>query len=287
MNEKPTIFIASSTEAIPLAEAVHLKLEDELKVRLWTNAFDLSSITITTLIGKTKEADYAVFVFHPDDKVFIRDNEFSSVRDNVVLELGMFIGALGLEKCFVLVPKSTADKFRLPSDLGGVTVSSYDDKEPDVIDAVTGSCARIKQTVRRLETSKNKTEATSETENLRSLLHQAQSQIWSMSHDTQRAQELSANLLESIRNHFFSIAQPATPAEIKEWENGAKLSHLKEIKLNSHNLYYVNKDVILPPWTGASAIAVIAAPGVKVFGLNLYSHNKIYYMDGFRTNQEA
>ena len=165
MSEKPTIFIASSTEAIPLAEAVHIKLEDELKVRLWTNAFDLSSITITTLIGKTKEADYAVFVFHPDDKVFIRDNEYSSVRDNVVLELGMFIGALGIERCFVLVPKSTGDKFRLPSDLGGVTVSSYDDKEAEVIDAVTGSCARIKQVVRRLETAKNKTEATSETEN--------------------------------------------------------------------------------------------------------------------------
>ncbi|MBU5923532.1 TIR domain-containing protein [Enterobacter sichuanensis] len=287
MSEKPTIFIASSTEAIPLAEAVHIKLEDELKVRLWTNAFDLSSITITTLIGKTKEADYAVFVFHPDDKVFIRNNEYSSVRDNVVLELGMFIGALGIEKCFILVPNSSRDKFRLPTDLAGVTVSPYNDKEPDVIDAITGNCARIKQSVRKLEATKTKTEATSETENLKSLLHQAQSQIWSMSHDSQRAQELSSNLLEAIRNHFFSVAQPATPAEIKEWEDGAKLSHLKEIKIEPYNIHFVNKDVIIPPFTGAHSVSIIVAPGVKVFGLNIYNHNRIYYMDGFRTNREV
>jgi predicted nucleotide-binding protein len=117
MSDKPTIFIASSSEALSVAEAVHIKLEQEMRVKLWENAFDLSSITITTLIGKTKEADYAVFVFHPDDKTIVREKEYGSVRDNVVLELGMFIGALGLEKCFILVPKSVESTFRLPTDL--------------------------------------------------------------------------------------------------------------------------------------------------------------------------
>ncbi|KZN13396.1 TIR domain-containing protein [Marinomonas sp. TW1] len=284
MSDKPTVFIASSSEAISVAEAVHIKLEQEMRVKLWENAFDLSSITITTLIGKTKEADYAVFVFHPDDKTLIREKEYSSVRDNVVLELGMFIGALGLEKCFILVPKSAETTFRLPTDLAGVTASFYDDQEPDLTDAVTGSCAKIKQSVKKLEAAKTKTETTSETETLRQQLHSTQSQIWSMNHDIQRANEQSQSLLESIKHHFFSIAKPATPAEIKAWEDGAKASYLKEIKIGNHGVYYVDREVIVPPLHGAGSISLIVASGVKVYGIDKWSHNSIYYMDGFRTD---
>jgi hypothetical protein len=284
MSEKPTVFVASSSEAISVAEAVHIKLEQEMRVKLWENAFDLSSITITTLINKTKEADYAVFVFHPDDKTLIREQKYSSVRDNVVLELGMFIGALGLEKCFILVPKSAETTFRLPTDLAGVTASFYDDQEPDVTDAVTGSCAKIKQSVKKLEAAKTKTETTSEAEALRKQLNSTQSQIWSMNHDIQRANEQSQSLLESIKHHFFSVAKPATPAEIKQWEDGAKESYLKDIKIRENGVYFVDRDVIIPPLHGANSISVIVAVGVKVHGIDKWSHNSIYYMDGFRTD---
>lgn len=284
MSEKPTVFIASSSEAISVAEAVHIKLEQEMRVKLWENAFDLSSITITTLINKTKEADYAVFVFHPDDKSLIREKEYSSVRDNVVLELGMFIGSLGLEKCFILVPKSAETTFRLPTDLSGVTATFYDDQEPDLTDAVTGSCAKIKQSVKRLQSVKNVTETTSEAEILRGQLNNAQSKIWSMNHDIQRANEQSQALLESIKHHFFSIAKPATPAEIKAWEDGAKASYLKDVKIRENGVYIVDKDVIVPSLHGASAISIIVENGAKVFGADKWSHNSIYYMDGFRTD---
>lgn len=284
MSDKPTVFIASSSEAISVAEAVHIKLEQEMRVKLWENAFDLSSITITTLISKTKEADYAVFVFHPDDKTLIREKEYTSVRDNVVLELGMFIGALGLEKCFILVPKSAETTFRLPTDLAGVTASFYDDQEPDLTDSVTGSCAKIKQSVKKLEATKTKTETTSEAEALREQLNNTQSQIWNMNHDIQRANEQSQSLLKSIKHHFFSVAKPATPAEIKAWEDGAEASYLKEVKLRDHDVYFVDKDVIIPPLHGASSISVIVAAGAKVYGIDKWSHNRIYYMDGFRTD---
>ena len=284
MSDKPTIFIASSSEAISVAEAVHIKLEQEMRVKLWENAFDLSSITITTLIGKTKEADYAVFVFHADDKTLIREREYSTVRDNVVLELGMFIGALGLEKCFILVPKSAETTFRLPTDLAGVTASFYDDQEPDLTDAVTGSCAKIKQSVKKLEAAKTKTETTTETDTLREQLQNAQSQIWRMNHDIQRANEQSQSLLESIKLHFFSIAKPATPAEIKAWEEGAKAGFLKEVKIRDHDVYFVDREVIIPPLHGASSISIIVDVGVRVYGIDKWSHNSIYYMDGFRTD---
>ncbi|RBP69759.1 TIR domain-containing protein [Marinobacter nauticus] len=284
MSNKPTVFIASSSEAISVAEAVHIKLEQELRVRLWENAFDLSSVTITTLIDKTKEADYSVFVFHPDDKSIIRDKEYSAVRDNVILELGMFIGALGLEKCFILVPKSAETAFRLPTDLAGVTASFYDDQEENLSDAVTGSCAKIKQVIKKLESQKSKTESTSEIDLLKRQLNHTQSQIWSLGHDVQRAQEQAQQLQESIKHHFFTVAKPATPAEIKAWEDGAKESYLKEVKIRDHNVYFVDRDVIIPPLHGANSISVIVAKEAKIYGIDKWSHNSIYYMDGYRTD---
>lgn len=284
MSDKPTIFIASSSEAIAVAEAVHIKLEQEMRPKIWENAFDLSSITMTALISKTKEVDYAVFVFHPDDKTLIREKEYSSARDNVVLELGMFIGALGLERCFILLPKSAETTFRLPTDLAGVTAAYYDDQDSDLTDAVTGSCAKIKQSVKKLETAKTKTEVTSEIDLLRQQLNSTQSQIWTMNHDIQRANEQSLTLLESIKQHFFSVAKPATPAEINEWEVGAKASYLEDIKIARHNVYFVDSEVVIPPLHGASSISVIVKAGVRVYGADKWSHNHIYYMDGFRTD---
>jgi predicted nucleotide-binding protein len=106
MNELPNVFIASSVEGLSAAEAVNIKMEYEARIKQWDNAFALSAVTITSLIKRAKETDYGIFVFHPDDKTTIRGNTYSVVRDNVLFELGLFIGALGIEKCFVMIPKS-------------------------------------------------------------------------------------------------------------------------------------------------------------------------------------
>ncbi|MFS1985958.1 TIR domain-containing protein [Vibrio breoganii] len=42
--------------------------------------------------------DAAIFVLSPDDVVKIRGTEQTVTRDNVVFELGMFIGRLGADK---------------------------------------------------------------------------------------------------------------------------------------------------------------------------------------------
>lgn len=284
MNDKPTVFIASSSEAKDVAEAVLVKLEEEFRVKLWTNAFDLSSVTITTLVSKTKEVDYSVFVFYPDDKTIIREKEYNTVRDNVLLELGMFIGTLGLEKCFILAPKSTESTFRLPIDLAGVTASFYNDKEEQYIDAVTGSCAKIKQSIKKLELQKIKTKSTNEVDMLKQQISSMQSKVWGLNNDIQRANEQTQLFFESIKNFFFSVAKHATPAEIKAWETGAKETYLKEVKIREHDVYYIDKDIIIPSFHGANALSIIIEKGIRVYGINKWSHNSIYYMDGFRTD---
>jgi hypothetical protein len=287
MSDLPNVFIASSVEGLSAAEAVNIKLEYEARVKQWDNAFDLSSVTITSLIKRAKETDFGIFVFHKDDKTTIRGNTYSVVRDNVLFELGLFIGALGIEKCFVMIPKSSEADFRLPTDLAGLTTTTYDDELDDMVDAVATSCAKIKHAIKKITTPKIVTEE-SKSDSVNALLQQqlnaTQSQLWSLRHDAEYAKEEVVMLKESIKNYLFSIAKPATEAEIVAWETGAKDSYLKEVKINRHNVYFIDKDVVIPPLSGADSISLIIEKGVKVHGSKNRSHNSIYYMDGFRTD---
>lgn len=283
MSEKPNVFIASSQESLTVAEAVNIKLSQIARVKQWDNAFELSTVTISSLIQRAKDTDYAVFVFGKDDVVKIREKELDSVRDNVLFELGLFIGALGLDKCFVLIPEAAQGTFRLPTDLSGVTMTFYDSELDDMVDSVTTSCAKIKaQISKQIDQLTHNPQQEPVQALYEQRLGEAQSQLWSLRIDAERAINQSNDMHSAIKHFFFSIAKPATPAEIKRWEEGAKSSYLKDVKIHARNLYYVDRDVILPSLHGASAISVIVAPGVSVFGNDQWSHNTIYYMDGFR-----
>lgn len=284
MSDLPRIFIASSREALQVAEAVNIRLEPDGRIKQWDNAFDLSTLTLPTLCARTKETDFAVFVFHKDDQTIIRGNTFSTVRDNVVFELGLFIGSLGIEKCFVLVPKSVEGDFRLPTDLAGLTVASYDDSIEDMVDAVTTSCAKIKQVIRKGWGAAN--EATVQQSQQAAVPHEPvrelQSELWRARIDLQRAVEQATAMHSAITTHFMAVAKPATETEIANWEEGAKGSYSNVPKIGMRKTFFVDRDVILPSLHGANSISVIVAPGVKVSGLDQWSHNSVYFMDGFR-----
>lgn len=118
METKPKIFIASSTEYLKEAEAVNSILDHQYEVTLWTEGtFKLSSTALNDLINKSSYTDFAIFMFTPNDLAYIRDTEHQIVRDNVVFELGLFIGAIGKERSFIIQPRGV--KLRLPSDLVG------------------------------------------------------------------------------------------------------------------------------------------------------------------------
>lgn len=285
MSNTPNIFIASSREGLPVAEAVNIKLEYEARVKQWDNAFDLSSVTITSLIDRANETDFSVFVFHKDDEAIIRDNKYSVVRDNVLFELGIFIGVLGIEKCFILIPKSSENDFHMPTDLAGVTTSTYDDEIDDMVDAVATSCAKIKQIINKSLKAESTGSAVI-TENAESIIQKelaaTQSEIWRMKHDLERSQEEKTKLSSAISTYFYTVAKPATEAEILKWEKGAEESYSENPKIGRHNIFYIDKDIIIPSLYGASSVSVIVAKGVTVHGLDMYSHNNVYFMDGFR-----
>ena len=77
-----------------------------------------------TIIEKLEEysadVNYAIVLATPDDegKCLTEEKMKKRVRQNVVLELGMFLSKLGREKVAILLKE--ADEFERPSDIEGL-----------------------------------------------------------------------------------------------------------------------------------------------------------------------
>ncbi|MGV3680537.1 MAG: TIR domain-containing protein [Acidovorax sp.] len=147
--EKPALFIASSVEGLPVADAINVNLDHDVHCTIWRNGtFRLGSDGLGDLIKKSSAVDFAVFVFTPDDITTMRDKEVVVARDNVVFELGLFIGALGKDRCYVVKPRNV--QMHLPSDVAGVTTADYvaDRPDGDIASALNAACAQIKARIK-------------------------------------------------------------------------------------------------------------------------------------------
>jgi hypothetical protein len=156
MRTEPRVFVASSAEAERLAQAIQQNLKGA-EVTLWTqDAFRIGHTVIDELSRNLKRSDFGVFVFSPDDIVTIRQRKQIAVRDNIVLELGMFIGQLGKERSFIVRPKGV--EMRLPTDLLGIITAKYDQdravREPAA--ALGTACTQIADAIAREHTNKSK-----------------------------------------------------------------------------------------------------------------------------------
>lgn len=131
IKDKPQIFIASSVEGLDVAYTVQDLLEHNAECTVWDQGvFEPSSYTVPNLIERLKITNYGIFVFSADDTVKIRGEEEKTIRDNVILELGLFMGAIGQKNCFIIIPNSS-EKIHLPTDLVGITMLKYNDKRED------------------------------------------------------------------------------------------------------------------------------------------------------------
>lgn len=125
---KPTIFIGSSNESLPVANAVKDILSTFADVKIWNQGvFLLSKTAINDLIEASHTHDYAIFILACDDVALVRGKIQNITRDNVLFELGMFIATIGLERTFLLVSSKSPD-VHIPSDLIGITYATYNPK---------------------------------------------------------------------------------------------------------------------------------------------------------------
>jgi len=121
---KPRIFLGSSGQQAKLLRAITHGLSEIADVEPWTTMFNPGRSTLDRLVELSQEVDFAAFVFAQDDWTTTDTSESgqASPRDNVVFEAGLFGGALGIRRTFIL----HAHDSKLPSDLLGLTSVRYD-----------------------------------------------------------------------------------------------------------------------------------------------------------------
>lgn len=149
---KTKLFIGSSVEGLAIAYAAQQNLDLDAEVTVWSQGiFNLSSSILDSLIQVLNRTDFGLFVFTPDDIVTMRGEQTKAVRDNVLFELGLFIGRLGKARSFILLPRGQKD-FHLPTDLIGVTPGEYEANRADEnVQAATGPvCHQIREAIKKL-----------------------------------------------------------------------------------------------------------------------------------------
>ncbi len=115
------IFIGSSGERIGVLEKVAQLLEPVGVIQKWMSAFKPNKSNLDSLLLQTRLADYSVLIAGQDDKVRTKGITKDAARDNMIFEFGLFLGASGLRKSFMLVEEGVV----LPTDLDGITLFRY------------------------------------------------------------------------------------------------------------------------------------------------------------------
>jgi len=145
---KPRIFLGSSGKQEKLLEDLTRGLEDIADVEPWTTSFNPGTTTLERLLELTREVDFAAFVFAQDDWTTGgppapagAPSGQASPRDNVVFEAGLFGGALGMRRTFIL----HASGAKLPTDLLGLTSVRYE--EATTAAEVTVVCQKLRKAI--------------------------------------------------------------------------------------------------------------------------------------------
>ena len=83
--------------------------------------------------------DFATLVLTPDDLALSRSKLSPSPRDNVIFELGFFVGSIGRDRCFIVYDR-TSD-LKLPSDLSNITAATYEPHGSGELQPALGAAA--------------------------------------------------------------------------------------------------------------------------------------------------
>lgn len=143
-RDKIRVFIISSAEALSIARIVQSAFEHDFLTVVWTDGvFKIANYTLQSLEDEVDASDFAIAIAHADDLTESRGKDWPSPRDNVIFELGLFMGRLGKARAILMEPRD--DKVKLPSDLTGITTVPYRfEKGKDAAALMAPACNKLR-----------------------------------------------------------------------------------------------------------------------------------------------
>jgi CRP/FNR family cyclic AMP-dependent transcriptional regulator len=145
-REKSQVFVLSSTEALPIAEALRALETDSVHVVVWKDGvFRASQYPLEVLEAVLDQSDFGIAIAQPDDLTTSRGQTTPAARDNVLFEVGLFMGRLGRHRTLLMEPKDVRAK--LPSDLTGITTVPYTYDPEDLTASMSSALDQIRAVI--------------------------------------------------------------------------------------------------------------------------------------------
>jgi hypothetical protein len=149
-HSKLKAFIGSSVDGLERARAIQEELRGDLECTIWNQGtFQPGKTQIEALSKAVTEHHFAIFIFVPEDFATLKDHSSEKVRDNVLFQLGLFIGKLGRDRSFFVVPEGE-QQIPIAASLAGVTPGTYNPNNSDLQTAVSSACFQIRKSVKTL-----------------------------------------------------------------------------------------------------------------------------------------
>ena len=150
VSEKIRVFIISSAEALEIARTIQNAFDhDPFNVTVWTDGvFRANHYSIESLERALDQSDVAIAVAQPDDITESRGERLATPRDNVIFELGFFMGRLGRHRALLVEP--SGEEIKLPTDLAGINTITYRYDAADLTRSLATACNRLRDIIRDL-----------------------------------------------------------------------------------------------------------------------------------------
>jgi predicted transcriptional regulator YheO len=143
------IFLGSATESLHLVRLIEGRLKDGHTLIPWNRAqFLPGEVLIEALVRIARDVDFAIFAMTPDDQIVQREKSSFATRDNVMLEIGLFLGLLDRARVFLVYDERASPK--VPSDLAGIQLVPFDPRKRKGDKTLDAICQRIRDRIAQL-----------------------------------------------------------------------------------------------------------------------------------------
>jgi CRP/FNR family cyclic AMP-dependent transcriptional regulator len=143
VSEKLRLLLISSAAASPIAKVIQKAFEpDGFEIAAWTEgSFRHSRYAVENLEQRLDQTDVAIAIAEPEESGGSAGHAKGAPHDNVIFELGFFMGRLGRHRTFLIEPRG--EELKLPAGLAGINVITWkygDDLEA----ALTPACKKLR-----------------------------------------------------------------------------------------------------------------------------------------------